>query len=79
MISGKNNVISGQIASTASTTRSMRINHITPRKIWVVVAMFPTTPNNPLLRVATWSALAMALAGAWLLLWSFPRRRKKKA
>ena len=35
--------------------------------------------NNPLLRVATWSALAMALAGAWLLLWSFPRRRKKKA
>ena len=34
--------------------------------------------NNPLLRVATWSALAMALSGAWLLLWSFPKRRKKK-
>jgi hypothetical protein len=33
--------------------------------------------NNPLLRVATWSALAMAVSGAWLLLWSFPKRRKK--
>lgn len=38
-----------------------------------------TDVNNPLLRVATWSALAMALSGAWLLLWSFPRRRKKRA
>lgn len=37
-----------------------------------------TDVNNPLLRVATWSAFAMALSGAWLLLWSFPRRRKKK-
>ena len=37
-----------------------------------------TDVNNPLLRVATWSALAMALSGAWLLVWSFPRRRKKK-
>ena len=35
--------------------------------------------NNPLLRVATWSAVAMALSGAWLLLWSFPRRKRKKA
>lgn len=35
--------------------------------------------NNPLLRVATWSALAMALSGAWLLFWSFPRRKRKKA
>ncbi len=33
--------------------------------------------NNPLLRVATWSAFAMALTGAWLLLWSFPKRKKK--
>lgn len=35
--------------------------------------------NNPLLRVATWSAVAMALSGAWLLLWSFPRKKRKKA
>lgn len=34
--------------------------------------------NNPLLRIATWSAFAMAISGAWLLLWSFKRRRKKK-
>lgn len=37
-----------------------------------------TNVNNPLLRVATWSAFAMALSGAWLLVWSFPRRKKKK-
>ncbi len=37
-----------------------------------------TDVNNPLLRVATWSAFAMALSGAWLLLWSFPKRKKKK-
>ncbi|MGV3481213.1 MAG: hypothetical protein ACO1O3_14780 [Sphingobium sp.] len=37
-----------------------------------------TDVNNPLLRVATWSAFAMALSGAWLLLWSFSGRRKKK-
>ena len=36
-----------------------------------------TNVNNPLLRVATWSAFAMATTGAWLLLWSFPRRRRK--
>ena len=35
--------------------------------------------NNPLLRVATWSAVVMALSGAWLLLWSFPRKKRKKA
>jgi uncharacterized iron-regulated membrane protein len=34
--------------------------------------------NNPLLRIATWSAFAMAISGAWLLLWSFPRRKRKK-
>ena len=34
--------------------------------------------NNPLLRVATWSAVAMALAGAFLLIWSFPKKKKKK-
>jgi len=33
--------------------------------------------NNPLLRIATWSAFAMALTGAWLLVWSFPKRKKK--
>jgi len=35
--------------------------------------------NNPLLRVVTWSTFAMALTGAWLLIWSFPRRKRKKA
>ncbi|MBB4100442.1 PepSY domain-containing protein [Sphingomonas kyeonggiensis] len=35
--------------------------------------------NNPLLRVATWTALAMALTGAWLLVWAFPRRKKRKS
>ena len=38
-----------------------------------------TNVNNPLLRVATWSAVLMALSGAWLLIWSFPRRKRKKA
>lgn len=37
-----------------------------------------TDVNNPLLRVATWSAFAMAASGAWLLIWAFPRRKKKK-
>lgn len=37
-----------------------------------------TNVNNPLIRVATWSAVVMVLAGAWLLVWSFPRRKKKK-
>lgn len=35
--------------------------------------------NNPLLRVFTWAAALMALSGAWLLLFSFPRRRKARA
>ncbi|PAX06477.1 PepSY domain-containing protein [Sphingomonas lenta] len=34
--------------------------------------------NNPLLRIATWSAVAMAVSGAWLLLWSFPKGRRKR-
>lgn len=38
-----------------------------------------TDVNNPLLRVATWSAFTMAISGAWLLVWSFPKRKKKKA
>lgn len=38
-----------------------------------------TDVNNPLLRVATWSAFAMAVSGAWLLIWSFQRRKRKKA
>ncbi|HWH17342.1 MAG TPA: hypothetical protein VNT77_03260 [Allosphingosinicella sp.] len=35
--------------------------------------------NNPLLRIFTWGALLMALSGAWLLFYSFPRRRRRKA
>lgn len=35
--------------------------------------------NNTLLRVVTWAAAAMALSGAWLLFYSFPRRRRRKA
>jgi hypothetical protein len=35
--------------------------------------------NNTLLRVFTWAAVAMALSGAWLLFYSFPRRRRRKA
>ncbi|PZQ20961.1 MAG: hypothetical protein DI569_13590 [Sphingopyxis macrogoltabida] len=38
-----------------------------------------TDINNPLLRVVTWATFAMAATGAWLLIWSFPRRRRKKA
>ena len=38
-----------------------------------------TDVNNPLLRVATWSAVLMALCGAWLLFWSFPRKKRKQA
>lgn len=34
--------------------------------------------NNTLLRVFTWGAVAMALSGAWLLVYSFPRRRRRK-
>ena len=36
-----------------------------------------TNVNNPLLRVATWIAFGTALSGAWLLFWSFKRRRRK--
>ena len=32
--------------------------------------------NNPLLRVFTWGAVLMALSGAWLLIYSFPRRKR---
>lgn len=35
--------------------------------------------NNLLLRIATWATFAMALMGAWLLVWSFPHRKRKKA
>jgi uncharacterized iron-regulated membrane protein len=35
--------------------------------------------NNPLLRVVSWIATIMALTGAWLLLYSFPRRPKRQA
>ena len=35
--------------------------------------------NNPLLRVATWSAVFMALSGAWLIFWSFRWRKRKRA
>jgi len=38
-----------------------------------------TDVNNPLLRIATWSAFAMAISGAWLLIWSFKRRKRKTA
>ena len=38
-----------------------------------------TDVNNPLLRIATWSVFAMALTGAWLLIWSFKRRKRKQA
>jgi hypothetical protein len=35
--------------------------------------------NNPLLRVFTWGAVLMALSGAWLLLYAFPKKKKRKA
>ena len=35
--------------------------------------------NNPLLRVFTWAAVVTALSGAWLLVYSFPRRKRRKA
>ena len=38
-----------------------------------------TDVNNPLLRVATVSAAVMVISGAWLLVYSFPRRRRRKA
>ena len=33
--------------------------------------------NNLLLRVFTWGAVLMALSGAWLLVYSFPKKKKK--
>ncbi|QNN65620.1 PepSY domain-containing protein [Sphingomonas rhizophila] len=35
--------------------------------------------NNTLLRVFTWGAVLMALSGVWLLLYAFPKKKKKKA
>jgi uncharacterized iron-regulated membrane protein len=34
--------------------------------------------NNPLLRTFTWGAVLMAFSGTWLLLFAFPKKRKKK-
>lgn len=34
--------------------------------------------NNLLLQIASWSAFSMAISGAWLLIWAFPKRKKKK-
>ena len=33
--------------------------------------------NNTLLRVATWGAVLMSLSGAWLLVYAFPKKKKK--
>ncbi|MFC7535899.1 PepSY domain-containing protein [Sphingomonas sp. GCM10030256] len=33
--------------------------------------------NNPLLRAFTWGAVVMALSGAWLLFFAFPKKKKK--
>jgi hypothetical protein len=33
--------------------------------------------NNTLLRTFTWGAVAMALSGVWLLLFAFPKKKKK--
>lgn len=35
--------------------------------------------NNPLLQIVSWVAVIMSLSGAWLLLYSLPRRAKRKA
>ena len=35
--------------------------------------------NNLLLRIFTWGAVLMALTGAWMLVYAFPRRKKKAA
>ena len=35
--------------------------------------------NNWLLRGFTWGAVLMALSGAWLLLYAFPKKKRKKA
>lgn len=38
-----------------------------------------TDVNNPLLRTATVLALLMSASGAWLLIYSFPHRKRKKS
>lgn len=35
--------------------------------------------NNLLLRTISWMSFGMAVSGAWLLFWAFPRKKKKKA
>lgn len=35
-------------------------------------------PNNLLIRVFSWAALTVTLTGAWLLLYSFPRRKRRR-
>lgn len=35
-------------------------------------------PNNLLLRAFSWAALTLTLTGAWLLLYSFPRRKRRR-
>lgn len=35
--------------------------------------------NNWLLRGFTWAAFVMAISGAWLLIYSFPRRKRRRA
>lgn len=35
--------------------------------------------NNLLLRIFTWGAVLAALSGAWMLLYAFPKKKKKKA
>lgn len=34
--------------------------------------------NNMVLRVFTWAAVLMALSGAWMLFYAFPKKKKKK-
>ncbi len=36
-------------------------------------------PNNLLLRVTSWAALTLMLTGAWLLLYSFGRRKRRRS
>lgn len=36
-------------------------------------------PNNMLLRIFSWAALTLTLTGAWLLLYSFPRRKRRRS
>ncbi|MFN3727419.1 MAG: hypothetical protein ACK4SZ_14080 [Allosphingosinicella sp.] len=36
-------------------------------------------PNNLLIRVFSWGALTLTLTGAWLLFYSFPRRKRRRS